>query len=53
MFRGFLRSIRVESAEELKNRIDQYMNLLNEDPVVFVWKYKVEGEDMIPGGIAI
>jgi len=53
MSRGFLRAIRVKSIMELKNRIDQYINLLNEDPVVFMWKYKVEGEDRIPGGIAI
>jgi transposase len=53
MSRGFLKAIRVESVEELKNRINQYINLLNEKPVVFLWKYKIEGEDRIPGGISI
>ena len=53
MSRGFLRLIRVESLEELKNRIDQYMNLLNEEPVVFLWTYKVEGDNQIPGGIKL
>lgn len=53
MSRGFLKAIRVKSIMELKNRIDQYINLFNEEPVVFVWKYEVEGEDRIPGGIAI
>lgn len=47
MSRGFLKAIRVESVEELKRRIDQYINLLNEEPVVFLWKYKIEGEDKI------
>ena len=32
MSRGFLRAIKVESVDELKNRIDQYINLLNEEP---------------------
>ena len=53
MTRDFLRAIRVESLEELKNRIDQYINLLNEEPVKFMWKYKVEEKDKIPGGIMI
>ena len=47
MSRGFLKAIRVESVEELKSRINQYINLLNEEPVVFLWKYKIEGEDKI------
>ncbi len=53
MIRSFLRAIRVESVEELKDRIAQYINLLNEEPVIFMWKYKVEEKDKIPGGIAI
>jgi len=32
---------------------DQYINLLNEEPVIFKWKYKVEEIDKIPGGIMI
>ena len=53
MTRNFLRAIRVESLEEFKNRIDQYIKLLNEEPVIFMWKYKVEEKDQIPGGIII
>ena len=53
MIRSFLRAIRVESVEELKDRIAQYINLLNEEPVIFMWKYKVEEKDKIPGGITI
>jgi putative transposase len=37
----------------LKNRIDQYINLLNEETVIFMWKYKVEEKDKIPGGITL
>jgi len=48
MTRNFLRAIRVESLEEFKNRIDQYIKLLNEEPVIFMWKYKVEEKDKIP-----
>lgn len=51
MTRNFLRAIRVESLEELKSRIDQYINLLNEESVIFMWKYKVKEKDKIPGGI--
>ncbi len=35
MTRSFLRATRVESVEELKNRITQYINLLNKEPVIF------------------
>jgi putative transposase len=48
MTRNFLRAIRVESLEELKNRINQYIKLLNEEPVIFMWKYKVEEKYQIP-----
>ena len=48
MARSFLREIRVESKEELKNRIDGYFEEINKEPVEFIWKYKM---DMMPGGI--
>ena len=40
--RGFLRHIRVESKEELKNRILRGIEEINQEPVVFRWKYKMD-----------
>lgn len=48
MTRSFLRGIRVISKEELIERICQYFDELNEMPVIFKWKYKM---DEMPGGI--
>ncbi len=48
--RSMLRGIRVNSKEELKDRMLQYINGTNEEPVVFTWKYKM---DEIPGGIKV
>ncbi|MCK4397465.1 MAG: transposase [Methanophagales archaeon] len=45
--RSFLRGIRVSTKEELRERILKYINELNQMPVVFKWKYKM---DEIPGG---
>lgn len=42
--RSFLRQIRVESKNELKQRIYQGIHEINEEPVVFKWKYKMEEE---------
>ena len=42
MTRQMLRGIRVCSKEELKERIYQYFNEINEVPVVFHWKYKMD-----------
>lgn len=42
--RSFLRQIRVDSKAELKQRIYQGIHALNEEPVVFKWKYKMEEE---------
>jgi transposase len=41
MTRQMLRGIRVSTKEELKERIYQYFNEVNEAPVVFHWKYKM------------
>jgi transposase len=41
MARSFLRGIRVSSLEELKYRIHKYIKEVNETPVVFRWKYKM------------
>jgi transposase len=40
--RTFLRHIRVESKTELKQRIYQGIDEINQEPVVFRWKYKLE-----------
>ena len=42
MAKTFLRGIRVASAEELKTRIELYLKEVNETPVVYRWKYKLE-----------
>ena len=40
--RSFLKHIRVESKEDLKERIDKGIEEINNEPVVFRWKYKME-----------
>ena len=42
MARTMLRGIRVASKQELVDRIHQYFEEINADPVVFRWKYKME-----------
>ena len=41
MTRSFLRGIRVDSINELKKRIKLYLDELNQMPVIFRWKYKL------------
>lgn len=40
--RSFLRHIRVDSKQELIDRIYQGIHAINEEPVIFKWKYKME-----------
>ena len=42
MSRAFLRGIRVESIDELKERIERYLEEVNDMPVIFKWKYKLD-----------
>jgi transposase len=42
MAKTLLRGIRVASADELKSRIELYLQEINETPVVFRWKYKLD-----------
>jgi transposase len=42
MTRAFLRSLRVSSKAELKQRIEKYLDEVNAAPVVFKWKYKLD-----------
>ena len=42
MARSFLRSLRVKSKDELIQRIYKYIQEINEYPVIFRWKYKLD-----------
>jgi transposase len=42
MAKTMLRSIRVSSKQELKNRIEKYLAEINETPVVFRWKHRMD-----------
>ena len=42
MAKTLLRGIRVASAEALRTRIELYLKEVNETPIVFRWKYKLE-----------
>jgi transposase len=42
MAKTLLRGIRVNSKAELQARIELYLKEVNEEPVVFKWKYKLE-----------
>lgn len=42
MTRQMLRGIRVSSKQELTDRIYQYFNEVNETPVVYHWKYRMD-----------
>jgi len=42
MARTLLRGIRVGSKAELKTRVEMYLREVNEAPVIFRWKYKLE-----------
>ena len=42
MARAFLRGIRVNSKEELVERIYKYMDEVNDAPVVYRWKFKMD-----------
>lgn len=50
MTRRMLRGIRVSSKEELKERISQYIEGMNETPKIFKWNYKM---DKMVGGIIV
>lgn len=40
-----LRGIRVNSKEELRDRIYQYFDEINQEPVVYHWTYKLDEVD--------
>lgn len=46
MTKQMLRGIRVKSKEELAERIYLYFNEVNEEPVVFHWKYNLDDIDV-------
>jgi len=47
MAKTLLRGIRVASADELKARIDLYLKEINQTPVAFRWKYKLESLSVV------
>lgn len=46
MTRQMLRGIRVKTKDELVSRIYQYFSEINEEPVVFHWKYNLDDIDI-------
>jgi len=40
--RVMLRGLRVDSLDELKTRLEQYFEEINQTPVIFRWKYGLE-----------
>ena len=46
MTRQMLRGIRVKSKDELTNRIYRYFAEINEEPIVFHWKYNLDDIDV-------
>ena len=47
MTRQMLKGIRVKSKEELTNRIYKYFTEINEEPIVFHWKYNLDDIDVL------
>ena len=43
--RQMLKGIRVKTKDELVERIYRYFDEVNEDPIVYHWKYKLEEVD--------
>jgi len=41
MTRSVLRGIRIDSIDKLKEIICQYINQINEKPIIFTWKCKI------------
>ena len=39
---SFLRGMRVETKQELQERIERYIDRLNDDPVIYKWTYKMD-----------
>ena len=42
MTKQMLRGIRVDSKQELIDRIYQYFDEVNKEPVIYHWKYKMD-----------
>ncbi len=45
--RTLLRGIRVKSKEELVERIQRYIDRLNEEPVIYRWTYKLDETSVV------
>lgn len=46
MTKQMLRGIRVKTKEKLKERIYKYFDEINEEPVIFHWKYNLDDIDV-------
>ena len=46
MTKQMLRGIRVKTKEKLKERIYKYFDEVNEEPVIFHWKYNLDDIDV-------
>lgn len=46
MTRVMLRGLRVDSLDELKTRLEQYFEEINQTPVIFRWKYGLESIEL-------
>lgn len=46
MTRQMLKGIRVKTKKELLDRINKYFQEINEDPIVFHWKYNLDDIDV-------
>jgi hypothetical protein len=53
MAKTLLRGVRVASADELKARIELYLREVNQTPVAFRWKYKLETLAVAQGGAEV
>lgn len=47
MAKTFLRRIRVKTKDELKQRILTWLTEINESPIVFRWKYKIDSASVV------
>ena len=45
--RVMLRGLRVDSLDELKTRLEQYFEEINQTPVIFRWKYGLESIEVV------
>lgn len=52
MTKQMLKGIRVNSKEELSERIYRYFDEINADPIVYHWTYKYKMDEIDPDEVA-